>query len=238
MDSKSLELELTKTPLRTMKNTKLLLVRRFVKEAFSNSTRKFIIAGGAVRDYVKNNRRYSPKDFDVFINYPLGPHRINYLKAFGKVTEQDKKYPGYTVVTLTLQGDKWTQDKDNRLVGETIQFCFNHSTPDRFKHYKKDEPFNLEEFTEFTIRTFDWNINAFAYDGTDIYQYRVKDGLDDVLYCINPGIYPQYVLERGLNYRTMFNMYIERRSMARLCQAIADKINAEEKLPDLPDLSR
>jgi len=203
------------TPVRLRKKPNLARYQDFLKEVMAGSKTKFIIAGGAVRDFISNDiYGQASKDIDVFISTKLTELRLNILKKYGTYTIKDTEYAGFYVINF-----RFTEGASNTFglpCFTPIQFIFNLdiTNPKDFA--------TTEDFALFTIRNFDWDINACAYDGKNIIKLKPVGGYGDVLYLVNPKYNPITALYRGLKFKERYRKTIDRASMRKLCQFIAE----------------
>lgn len=202
------------TPLRLRKTPILIKYHKFLQEIMEGSKTKFIIAGGMVRDFLKEDHYSNSKDIDVFISTKLTDLRLNKLKKYGTYTVKDTEYAGFFVINFKFNDGMGIAFG---LPSHTpIQFIYNNDTGDPTQFD------DLESFALFTIRNFDWDINACAFDGVSIIRLKMVGGYTDVMYLVNPKYNPLTALYRGIKFKDRFQKTLDRNSMRLLCQKIAE----------------
>ena len=202
------------TPLRKLKKPNIVHYHKFLSEVMKDSKTKFVIAGGAVRDLLSGDKYTDSKDIDVFISTRLTDLRLNILKKYGTYTIKDTEYAGFYVINFKFHENMGLSFNVPSHI--PIQFIYNNDTGDPLQFD------DVEHFALFTIRNFDWHINACAFDGKNIIQLVPVNGYSDVLYLVNPKYNPLTALYRGLKFKDRFNMVLDRISMKTLCQKIAE----------------
>lgn len=206
------------TELKTLKIPQLVHVYRFVRDLMLGSHTKYILAGGAIRNYLREGRygKDRPKDYDFFISTRLTSHQIEKLKLYGQVIVKDTEYQGFHVIHF-IPGKEVLSGK--RIDQTPIQFIFDKSIETNNVQF-----IDHKDLIKYVLDRFDWNINQCAFDGNTIYEYKVIDGLDDVMYLGNPGQSAISALYRGLEYKNQYGMFIEHDSMRRLGKFMYDII--------------
>lgn len=153
-----------------------------------------IIAGGAIRDITMG---MEPKDYDVFL--------LN-----TDFTSQKKKVAAALVNLEVVKGVEWHNSEPFlvdtvRFKGVEVQIM---CTPCK----------NIVEL----LKTFDWNVSLFAYDGVTVYANEsianIASGKSLKLQTIT---HPKSTLRRGFRFSERFEMVFEHEDIRKLCKAVA-----------------
>ncbi len=168
-----------------------------------------IIAGGAVRDYLRNE---PPKDYDVFMLGRTWEDWEDYKAQFAE--RFDSRMSQFPKVESKVE---W--HKSEPFLLDTI--LFNGREVQLLASPAKSIPELISDF--------DWSVCCFGFDGTN-YVYDPPD-LDSIKHGeylrLNKCTFPFSTLRRGYRFSERYSMRIKREDINTICRQIMEKTDNE-----------
>lgn len=153
------------------------------------SSGEVILFGGAVRDYIDNNYKKLPRDFDIV--YKKKSDKIGLDKLLSKFNYKKNRFNGYKVGIDGLEFDIWDID-------DTWAFKQNKIKCNKNQYVEK-----LTETVFLNIDSIIFNINESKFDG-DKYIDAIENKYLDIILEENPFL--ELNLLRAILYKRKYEM--------------------------------